>query len=358
MPSVVMADDGIAFDGVMAETAPLGGAETAFVALAEALAARGHRVEARNRCRATVIHKGVRWAPLSRDLPDACDLYIGSRSHRVIGLVRRARRRLFWLHNPASNLKKPRHLWRLARYRPTLVVSGAYHAATIPTWLPCGGRQIIPYGILDRFRNASPREPPPPRAIFTSNPLRGLDWLLDLWVAGIRPAVPQAELHIYAGAAVYGLMGSPRARRIEEVLARADGLAASGVRSFAPVGREALAKALLDARVMLYRGDPGETFCLALAEAQAIGVPAVVKPLGSTSERVIDGVTGRVTEDDDAFVTAAVALLRDDELWQKRHLAALERQHGLSWDAVGARFEALLEGAARDARPRGEGLLS
>ncbi len=29
MASVVMADDGIAFDGAMAETGPLGGAETA-----------------------------------------------------------------------------------------------------------------------------------------------------------------------------------------------------------------------------------------------------------------------------------------------------------------------------------------
>ena len=31
---------------------------------------------------------------------------------------------------------------------------------------------------------------------------------------------------------------------------------------------------------MLYRGDPGETFCLALAEAQAMGVPAVVHAAG------------------------------------------------------------------------------
>ena len=147
MASVVMADDGIAFDGAMAETAPLGGAETAFVALAEALAARGHRVEARNRCSTAVVYKGVRWAPLSRDLPRACDLYIGNRSHRVIGLVRRAGRRLFWLHNPAAYLKKPRNLWRLAWYRPTLVVTGAYHAATIPRWLPCGRREIIPYGV-------------------------------------------------------------------------------------------------------------------------------------------------------------------------------------------------------------------
>src|SRR6516162_267930 len=316
MASVVMADDGIAFNGAMAETAPLGGAETAFVALAEALAARGHRVEARNRCRAAVAHKGVCWAPLSRDLPNACDLYIGNRSHRVIGLVSRAGRRVLWLHNPAMYLRKPRNLWRLAWYRPTLVVSGAYHAATIPQWLPCGGREIIPYGVLDRFRTAPPREPPPPRAIFTSNPLRGLDWLLDLWVARITPIMPAAELHIYAGGAVYGLAGTPRAQQMDEVLARADRLVALGVRRFAPVGRQALTTALSDARAMLYRGDPGETFCLALAEAQAMGVPAVVKPLGSTSERVIDGVTGRVTADDDAFVAAAVALLSDDGLWR------------------------------------------
>jgi len=350
MASVVMADDGIAFDGVMAETAPLGGAETAFVALAEALAARGHQVEARNRCRAAVAHNGVRWVPLSRDLPHACDLYIGNRSHRVIGLVRRAGRRVLWLHNPAFYLKKPRYLWRLALCRPTLVVTGGYHAATIPRWLPCTGREIIPYGILDRFRTAAPREPPAPRAIYTSNPLRGLDWLLDLWVNRIKPEVPAAELHIYAGGAVYGLAGTPRAERIDEVLARADRLASSGVRRFAPVGRKALAGALRDARVMLYRGDPGETFCLALAEAQAMGIPAVVKPLGSTPERVIDAVTGRVAEDDDGFVEAAVALLRDDQLWGRWHLAALERQRGLSWDAVGARFEALMLGRPRSPR--------
>ena len=317
-------------------------AETAFVALAEALAARGHRVEARNRCSTAVVYKGVRWAPLSRGLPRACDLYIGNRSHRVIGLVRRAGRRLFWLHNPAAYLKKPRNLWRLAWYRPTLVVTGAYHAATVPRWLPCGRREIIPYGVLDLVRTASPREPPAPRAIFTSNPLRGLDWLLDLWVARIRPAVPQSELHIYAGGAVYALAGTPRARRMEETLARAGAPAGFGVRRFAPVGHEALATALPAARVMLYRGDPGETFCLALAEAQAMGVPAVVKPLGSTAERVVDGVTGRVAKDDDAFVAAAVALLSDDGLWRRWHLAALERQRGLSWDAVGARFEALM----------------
>lgn len=340
MANVVMADDGIAFDGATAEAGPLGGAETAFVALAEALAARGHRVETRSNCAAPVRHRAVNWAPLASGVPETCDLYIGNRSYRVMGLSR-PRRRLFWLHNPAQYLRKPRNALRLAWHRPLLVTTGAYHASTIPAWLPDGGRTVIPYGILDRFRHAEPRQPPPPRAVFTSNPLRGLDWLLDLWVLRIRPAVPKAELHIYAGAAVYG-GGGKYGLAINAVLARAETLSGQGVRRFSPVGREALIEVLTGARAMLYRGDVGETFCLALGEAQALGVPAVVTHLGSVGERVADGVTGRVAESDDAFVEASVAVLRDDELWRRWHLAALAQQRGLSWDEVAARYEALI----------------
>src|SRR5205823_4100427 len=93
MPTVVMADDGIAFDGATAEAGPLGGAETAFVALAEAWAARGHQVEVRNGCVAPLTHKGVHWAPLDSGVPAECDLYIGNRGHRVIELAPGARRR-------------------------------------------------------------------------------------------------------------------------------------------------------------------------------------------------------------------------------------------------------------------------
>ena len=54
MAHVVMTDDGIEFDGMSPARGPLGGAEAAFLAAAEALAARGHRVEVRNRCAAAI----------------------------------------------------------------------------------------------------------------------------------------------------------------------------------------------------------------------------------------------------------------------------------------------------------------
>ena len=129
--------------------------------------------------------------------------------------------------------------------------------------------------------------------------------------------------------------------RAAPVLARAASLAGAGVRLRDPLPRPALAERLRAARAMLYRGDPGETFCLALAEAQAVGLPCVVTPLGAVAERVADGETGIVARSDEAFAAAAVRLLSDDAAWSAMHVAALARGPGPDWDAVAARFEAL-----------------
>jgi len=341
MAFVVMADDGIAFDGTTPSHSAIGGAEGAFIALAEALAARGHRVLVRNHCRGSLHEKGVSWTPLAEGGPDACDLFIANRGTRLLALVPHAARRVFWLHNPGQYLRKVRNLWPLLRYRPVMVFSGAYHQSTVPPWVPSGGRAIIPLGLAPEFREPQVRRPPPPRAIFVSNPLRGLDWLLDLWERRISRECPEAELDLYCGPQVYGAVSEVKAARMAKILARAESLAGKGVRRHAPLPRAGLISALREARVMLYRGDRGETFCLALAEAQALGLPAVIQPLGSVAERVEDGVTGAVAADEDTFVARALALLQDDGLWQRQHEAALTRQGGLPWDEVAKRFEEL-----------------
>ena len=342
MALVVMSDDGIAFDGLTPIRSPLGGAETAFLTLAEALAARGHRVEVRNRCAAPLAHNGVNWAPLAQGVPEACDLYIANRSDHLIGLAPRARRRLFWIHNPGRYVKKWRYIRALWRWRPIIVTSGAYHQATVPRWMPSGGRVAIPYAIPEPFRHAAPLAAPlPPRAIVTSNPLRGLDWLLHVWSLHICPRVPHAEVHLYCGPSVYGAVGDAKTAAMRRVLAHAATMTERGVRVFAPLPRAELIAALRQSRVMLYRGDENETFCMAVAEAQALGVPAVVQPLGSLPERVQHNATGFVALSDNAFAEAAVALLGDDALWRRQHEAALRLQAGASADEVAQRFEAV-----------------
>jgi len=118
------------------------------------------------------------------------------------------------------------------------------------------------------------------------------------------------------------------------------------LRPHAPARREALWEAMRASRVMLYGGHRAEAFCLSVAEAQALGVPAVVRPIAVLPERVRDGVTGYVAQGDTDFAQRAVALLTDDALWRSQHDAALALQQGLGWDEVAREF---YEGALGEA---------
>src|SRR5437899_11649058 len=84
MATIVMADDGIPFDGRTPETRPLGGAESAFVSLANALAGRGHSVTAYTSCLEPLDHKRVAWRPISGGLPDEAGLYIANRGYKLL----------------------------------------------------------------------------------------------------------------------------------------------------------------------------------------------------------------------------------------------------------------------------------
>ena len=340
MARIVMTDDGIEFDGRTLEERPLGGAETSFIEMANALAARGHEVLVYNKCPAEIVHRGVTWRPLAMGVPENADLYIPNRGDRLLRLCRGATTVIFWIHNPAGYLLKWRYQWKLAWRRPVIVFSGASHAATYPGWGFAGGREIVPYGLTDIFCHARLRtEPPAPRAVFTSNPMRSLDWLLDLWESRIRPAVPQAELHVFAGTATYGTAGTAKAGRMGPVLERAAALSGQGVILRGPVPKSQLVDELAQARALLYRGDIGETFCSAVAEAQAMGVPAVLQDIACMKERVILDRTGWVVEDDTDFVAKSIAVLSDDTLWSDMHRHCLASQRSWHWDQAAAEFE-------------------
>lgn len=343
MARILLADDGIAFDGQSLEAGPLGGVESSVVNLAHELAKRGHEVHVRNNCGRPLDYKGVSWRPIGEAWPDKADLYIANRGDKLIERMPNARRTVFWVHNPAGYLLKWRYLSKLWRKKPAIIFIGRVHEKTYPAWAPGGERIVIPYGLSEDFCAAEPAtQTPRPRAVFTSNPLRSLDWLLGLWARDIQPRAPDAELHLFTGAATYGSVGDSKAREMAKILEQAESLAAQGVVVRGPAPKSRLIDEFRDARCMLYRGDVNETFCLAVGEAQAMGLPAVVQRYGSVVERVVDGETGFIADDDRGFAEAAVKLLSDEELWRRQHSAALERQRSWRWPDAAAAFESLI----------------
>ena len=316
---IILANEGPRIEASAIGARPLGGVETAVALLADAFARRSHDV--------TLHFEGEDTA-----MPARADLVIATRVPRLFNALPGGRR-VLWLHNPGRYLRKPRHTWPLLLTRPALVTLGRNHARSLPWWLP-GRRVQIPLAVAPPFDQPPlERAPPPAIAVFTSNPLRGLAELAALW-----PRIEVGALHAYSGATTYG--ADPRLMtQVVPILSRAG--AVDGVRLFKPLPRPELHERLSEARCMLYLGDPGETFCLALAEAQALGLPCVVLDRGAVAERIVDGETGIVARSTEEFVAAARRLLTDDEEWLRMHRAALARGTGPSWNDVAAQFEAL-----------------
>jgi len=346
MASIIIADKTRHYDGTYLETRALGGTESSVIQLARALARREHEVTVYTNCDGPIEHEGVVWKPLSGARPESCDLYIAIHQPELLGFVKRPKRRAIWVIWPVNQLKHYKKIWRVWWYRPVPVLASLHQARMYSPFLPHRDPQIvIPLGLPDDVRGHPPlQNAPPRRAIFASNPQRKLRELVEIWVDRILPRVPDAVLEVYG---LHGIRPGEDAWSQWQGSLLPANVSPAGKKSVRvhPAGtRQELIDAFRSSRVMLYLGHKVEAFCLSLAEAQALGVPAVIAPVAVLPERVIDGVTGFHHADPERFAAAAVSILTDDALWRRQHEAALRHQQGISWSEQAGRFEAALLG--------------
>jgi glycosyltransferase involved in cell wall biosynthesis len=327
---------GTPFSGETLRSQSMGGTESSIVQLAEALAKRGHDVCVFNAIATRRREFGVEWRPFVQAAGSARGkIGIAVANPKLFtGLAFRSH--IFWLHNPLKSWRQIRrgNVGVLIRTRPHFVLLGEYHKAHVPRWFPSAGRTVIHHGVYeDFFRTAPAAAPPPQRAVFTSQPYRGLDWVLSLWPK-IKDQVPGATLDIFA----------PKAHQAE---ANSKKEALDGVRFRGSIAHTELVKELATARVQIIPGHRDETYCLAAAEAAAAGVPIVTLGKGSLSERVRDGKTGFIERSREAFVSGVVRLLSDDSLWNAMHRACLEDTSLAGWDARAEEWEDLFSSLSR-----------
>jgi glycosyltransferase involved in cell wall biosynthesis len=326
-----MIDQDASFNGRTYREEPLGGTETAFVLLAESFVKNGHKVIALTKKLESEDYNGVAWKPLNTKINE-CDLYIINRAPSLLDNAPKSKRTILWVHNPASYLNKFRNFRRLIFKNIKVVCSGKYHFDSLPVWIKSRSL-IIPLGLSEEvFTNENiAKIAPEPLVIFTSNPERGLLWLVDIWIKKIKVSVPNAKLHIFAGHKTYG---GRNKEKIKNILNTVRGLNDSSIKLFDPIPKKQLFNKLLNYRAMLYKGDPGETFCLSVAEAQALGVPCVVKPIGSLGERVKDKITGIVAIKDEDFYNGAISILKEDKVWMTYRDNSLKFQRDYQWEKI------------------------
>lgn len=338
---ITLVDDSIPFDGYSASARPLGGAEKAFASLPGALARRGHTVAVFNRCRWSMFIEGAQWETFEGKKPLVTDVLIAFRKPPLLEFVRQARRRVLWWTAPGRFLDKKPTRALLDSHKP-MVWLASEHQAT--EWR-AGGLAVglVPPAVRSDFLADIATQPAvPPRAIVTTHPAHGLDWLVDLWVERIHPAAPEAELHIHSTSLVKAAAGEIEPE-LAAIAAKVFAAKPMGVRVLRPQGDHLMAQAYREAAVHLYPGHPDDATAFTLMESQATGLPALCRPLGAAPERVGNGASAYVAPDDDAFANLAAMLLTNADLRRTMGQAAVERYAARSWDTAAGRLEATLK---------------
>ena len=114
MTKLLFIDDGISFDSHSIRKKPFGGAEIAFVSLAENLSKHGFEVVVYNNCQNEGLIHGVKWKKLNESVHDeSCDTLIINRGDKFLNIKKDCKNRIFWIHNPAKYLIKYRYLSKL-----------------------------------------------------------------------------------------------------------------------------------------------------------------------------------------------------------------------------------------------------
>jgi hypothetical protein len=303
--------------------ASLGGTEQAIIHLTAALAALGDTVTICGASHTTRTLNGVTWCPGPPPRADAT-VAINDASLLPPGAPRPA----VWFHNEVEWFRELRrfHLPALLRARPAAIFVSEDQRRAAARLLPFRRRVTIPLGLPDAILNATPAaSPPPPHALFISQAYRGLSGILALWQRDIAPLLPDARLTALIAAA-----DVPAYRA----------LATHKSITIAPrIGNDAILARLLQSRVLLAPGHRSETFCLAAAEAIALGVPVVTQGIGALKERVRHGETGFISAD---MAAGTRALLTDDALWRRMQAAGVATRGGQSWHNIARKWKNVL----------------
>lgn len=266
-----------------AKNVGVGGLETCFIELSKEFAKRGHDVSCYLKCNTPDLYDGVKFYDVSSYKRTSVDLFIGLESfpNEV-----EAKRVVSWVHrnNVNSATKYP-------DVDKIILVSNWHREHFLKQGLSPELDQkveVINNGVNLEAFNRPDIKKKEFSIIHTAFPTKGMIHLIDIFPR-IRERVPQAELHIYSGGALWGWDNDQFRGMYNKMIQ-------SRILFHGQIGKEALAKRINEAKIYLYPCTFLETFCLTILEAMAAGCVPITTNLGNLPNIINDGKTGYIIE--------------------------------------------------------------
>lgn len=352
--SIVIHTSGLEISGEDPVDLSLGGAETAVVSMARALARQGHELTVFCNTPSRRRRGGVSWLPegdLQALLGQRSDVFLSCRYPEILTHDVRATHIGLWHHDPPCEDRVAALRRILSRTSFSLFLS-RFQERVYEDFLPgIADRAIrttngVDFDAVDAIRRkASP--PETPRFVYASRATRGLDFLLEAIWPAIRERHPRAELAVTAYDHTRMPAGDPQMARQREPWREIAAMLPpdAGVSWIGPLSRRRFWQTLARSTAVLYPTDCPEISCMVALEAQALGVPIVTTDDFALHENVAFAATRvplplRSATYVERFLQTVFRLLEDPAFYAAARRAGEElvTRERFSWDAIARRW--------------------
>ena len=145
-------------------------------------------------------------------------------------------------------------------------------------------------------------------------------------------------IHIYSNIIHKSLLGEAVPEIYDAIVKKVEQNLSYNIKVNAPKVDKLMIEEIKDMRVHLYPSHKFEVSSFSLAETQALGMPAIARPLGSATEKIYNGKTGFIAENEKLFSEYVIKFLSDLTYFKNINKEFKNLKQGREWEMVAEEF--------------------
>lgn len=335
------------FEGDSIDTRPLGGTETSEIYLTREFAKNGLTATVFCDCDKPGLYNGVNFLRLSDfeqfNNSQGSKIFIGQTNPDIFMNGINADLKVYWTAGTyAVRANQPLKDRTLISKIDKFIFLSNWHADSSIKYFGIDKKKafITRNGINPALFTDMSMKRDRYRLIYSSEPTRGLDVLLDIFPK-VKNDFPELKLYIFSDYEFYG-KAKGSAFSDKECKAIFEKTKQPGIFNMGNIKQKELAREFLKSSVLAYPTHFQETSCITAIEAQAAGVPVLTSALAALNETVLHEKTGILVKGDPrsffykrAYKKQLERLLSDDELWNRLSANCIERvKEQYTWEKI------------------------
>ncbi len=303
------------------------------------LVKKGHQVTIYNNTSLNKNEDGIQWKQLSKINAKSvhADVVIICDDENLLGLDLDAKLKFFWIYSYTNFYDHKNVLVKLIKNKFILLYNSNILISSLPHSFKYIPKIKILNGVSDQFFNVENFNISKCQALVTVHPLRGLDWLIDLWVNLVSLKLPWAEMHIYSHS-LFEINFSKNIK-INNLKLKLLKYKDNGIHIKKPQPESDFIKSISDYKVHLNPNNDNKALSSSILESQASGIPIISRENSDIHDYIYHNETGFITNNQSIFANKTIDILSNNTLFLRMRSNSKLNNKIKKWREIVNNFE-------------------